>query len=164
MKQKTKRGFTVLELTLVLALIGLLMGLVVVRFNFGSPRQNLIAQARKLGNVITAYRERAISEEQVYAMQFDLSANTWAMRRLDEKGDVSPERLKKPVTSGSFDPPVMLKTITVAGSKDVDSPSIIYFDARGIVPELQLKLCMQGGAGVTLRLDPLVNEVTYVEQ
>ena len=158
-----KRGFTVLELTLVLALIGLLMGLVVVRFNFGSPRQNLIAQAQKLGNVITTYRERAISEEQVYAMQFDLTANTWTVRRLDERRDMSENHLAKPLASGSFEPPVTLKTITVAGSKD-QPPSVIYFDSRGILPELQLKMCMQGYSGVTLRLNPLVNEVTYVEQ
>ena len=74
-----KRGFTLVELTFVLALITVLMGLVIVRFDWGGSHQRTIAEARRLGRAIETYRQKAIAEQKVYWLILDRKQHSWSI-------------------------------------------------------------------------------------
>jgi len=156
-------GFTIIELTMVLALISVVMGLVIVRLDFGSPRQRVIEQARKLGNVIRSYRERAICEDQSYCMTVDLKESRWAIERIKERQDPM-KGLNRPLSTSACESPVRIRGITLSHSKNMDSPVVIYLDPRGVLPDLQIDIGLENGPIVSVQPDPLVNEVAYVER
>src|SRR5258708_13447316 len=58
-----KGGFTLIELTVALAILVVASGFIIVRITGWSSRQSLHSSARALGNVIRIWRERARTEE-----------------------------------------------------------------------------------------------------
>ncbi|MBI3828872.1 MAG: prepilin-type N-terminal cleavage/methylation domain-containing protein [Planctomycetes bacterium] len=160
--QIRSRGFTLIELTVTLALAVVFMGLVIVRFSWGSPRQQTIAEGRKLGNLIETYREKAVAEERLYALRIDAEQGQYAVYQPAERRAGSLDMLA-PLRSGSLPGYVAIKAIR----KQADvlaSPVVFYFDSRGVLPDLFIDLIHKDGAAVSLHLDPLQNEVTYDER
>lgn len=154
------RGFTVVELTIVLALVTVIMALIIVRFDWGSPRQHVIAEARKLGNAIATYRERAMNEQQLYLLQLDQDQNAWAIRPPSPAAGITVASL----VSGSFERPIKLNSIkTTTEGLALQSPVLLAFNPQGTTTPLSIDLSVENGPGITLRIDPLVNEVVYAE-
>ncbi len=81
----TEAGFTLIELTLVIALLGLLLGLVVPRLPaIGENR--LEASARRIAGMVRyLYNEAALSGFE-HRLRFDLDNNALGGRMLDEDG------------------------------------------------------------------------------
>ncbi len=156
----SRRAFTIIELTIVLALVGVIMGLVVVRFDWGSQRQQVIAQARKLGNAIQTYRERAMSEQSVYGLQLDLSEGSWSIHQVPEK-NIAALQVTPTLVSAKCERPVKILAVKTAEGLELQTPITIFFDPRGVAPGMSIDLGVESGSGVTLQLDPLVNEVSY---
>ncbi|MBE7461903.1 MAG: type II secretion system protein [Planctomycetes bacterium] len=160
MKSPAARGFTLIELTVTLALIVLVMGVTIVRFGWGGARQQTIQEARTLANVIGTYRERAIAEEALYALELDAEAGRYELFKLTER------RLDE--TSR----PIPLRSHTVSGPISVrlpgttaDAPDrlVLYFDARGILAPARIELAHPEGPRVALRIEPLDTEVQLDE-
>jgi prepilin-type N-terminal cleavage/methylation domain-containing protein len=134
-------GFTLLELTVVLAVVAVASGLLIVRVTGWSSRQALNASARSLGNSIRTWRERARTEESTYALLLE----DRAYRIVSGK-----ETLRKGRLGGgqSFEP---------------GRPGSVVFTPRGLLPETRLVIRNEQGERVTLVLGTLVNEIDYQE-
>lgn len=156
------RGFTLIELTVALALATVLMGLVIVRFSWGSPRQQAIAEARKLGNLIHTYRERAQSEEREYALRIDLADNRYQVLSVNDR---SPEGLSKarPIREGTLSGQLQAKVLTENGG-ELSSPVVLYFGRLGVMPGISIQMAYSATSKVTLKPGPLLNEVIYEEE
>jgi type II secretory pathway pseudopilin PulG len=154
-----KAGFTIVELTIVLALIIVVMGLVIVRFDWGSQRQRVIAEARKIGRAIATYREKAIDEQRPYAMTMDLNENHYLVVHPTDSS-VQAVQQCRPVLDSAVPQPMRIVAVT-AQNKALTSPVMIFFDPRGIMPELRIELGIEKGPTVVLRTDTLANEVYY---
>jgi prepilin-type N-terminal cleavage/methylation domain-containing protein len=156
-----RRGFTLIELTVALALATILMGLVIVRFSWGSPRQQAIAEARKLGNLIRTFRERAQSEEREYALRIDPPNGRYEVLSVDDR---SPEALSKakPVREGALSDRMQMKVLA-EGSRELPTPAVLYFNRHGVLPEISIQLTYGAGSTVTMKPNPLLNEVVYEE-
>jgi prepilin-type N-terminal cleavage/methylation domain-containing protein len=159
---RARRGFTLIEITVALALATILMGLVVVRFSWGSPRQQAIAEARKLGNLIRTYREKAQAEERDYALRLNLDANHYEVLAVSDRTKEAIEAAK-PVREGGFSSQIRMKMMG-QGGRELPSPVVLYFNRHGVVPETSIQLAYASGATVTLKPNPLTNEVVYEEQ
>jgi len=155
-----RRGFTLIELTIALALISVLMGLVLVRFDFGSRRQKVIQEGRKLGNLISTYRERAIQEECLYAFNLDIENGTYSITKPKERSIAPP--LTVALVLGKLSEPAQISKVLLQGNQ-LSSPVVIYLDSKGVISELSIDIAVQKGPGVLLTIDPLVNEVRYNE-
>jgi prepilin-type N-terminal cleavage/methylation domain-containing protein len=157
-----RRGFTLIELTVALALATILMGLVIVRFSWGSPRQEAIAQARNLGNLIRTFRERALCEEREYALRIDLSNNRYEILPV---ADRSAEALSKatPIREGRLSERMQVQ-ILGEGHRELPSPVVLHFNRLGVMPGVSIQFAWAGTSKITLRPNPLLNEVVYEEQ
>ncbi|MCZ7648084.1 MAG: prepilin-type N-terminal cleavage/methylation domain-containing protein [Planctomycetota bacterium] len=155
-----RRGFTLIELVVVLALVVVVMGLVIVRFDLGSPRQQTVREARALANLIGNYRERAKVEDAIYALRLDAEDGRCSVYRLTEKR-LDPDRSPAPIYTHALPGPLRFRSIQTGN----DSPrlAVLYFDARGIVPPTVVDLVHREGPRVRLRLDPLDTEVALDE-
>ena len=154
------RGFTLIELTVVLALMTVFFALVVVRFDWNSPRQALNREARKLGNLLTTYREKALADETLWAVQMDLDTGKCRVVQPAEKSAQAVEQAVA-VRTITLDPAVKLsRVLTPAGP--LSSSFVMFFDAKGIAPDVTLEFeHAHSEAKVTLRVDPFATEIVY---
>jgi prepilin-type N-terminal cleavage/methylation domain-containing protein len=157
---KHPRGFTLLELTIVLALIVLTFGLVIVRFDFGSDRQRLIHEGRKIGNLIENYREQAMSMEQVFVLTIDKDGGTYEVKQppsVTSKAIASAKTLH----AGALPNTCAFVQIAREGT-NLPSPALIKFTPKGVLPATMIRISGPSG-GITMKIDPLQTAVTYDE-
>jgi len=136
-----RRGFTLIELTVVLAVLVIASGIVIIRVTGWSSRQALHSSARALGNTIRVWRERARTEETSYALVMD-------------------ERSYQ-ITAGKE----VLRKGSLGGGESFDSgrPVTLVFTPRGVLPETRVTIRNGPGERVTLVVGALVNEIDYQE-
>jgi prepilin-type N-terminal cleavage/methylation domain-containing protein len=157
---REQRGFTLVELTIALAIAVVLTGIVIVRVDGWSSKTTLRASARALGNLIRTYREKAQLEESAYALSIDLEKGTYCVQAVDEDvplGSLEVVRKGKLGTRRSFG------TVIVDGLEEKKALTL-FLDDRGILPEIQIPIRNEDGDTITLVLGTLVNEVGYAEK
>lgn len=157
---RKERGFTLIELTVALAIGVVLSGIVIVRVDGWSSGATLRSKARGLGNLICTYREKAQLEESVYVLEIDLEKGTYLVTVVDEDDLAgAPELIRK----GSLGARRSFGPALVDGVEEKKALALV-FDARGILPETQLAITNEEKETITLVLGALVNEVGYVEK
>jgi prepilin-type N-terminal cleavage/methylation domain-containing protein len=137
---KRRAGFTLIELTVALAILVVASGFIIVRIAGWSSRQSLHSSARALGNTIRTWRERARTEETAYTLtleenRYQIAAGKEILRR----GQLG------------------------SGETFESGPKPLIFTPRGFLPETRITLRNASGERVTLALGALVNEIDYQE-
>jgi len=74
---RQERGFTLIELTVVVVIIGLTMALAMPRFRQDLLSDHLKASTRRLAGLITNLSKEAVREHKDYLLYFDLSENRY---------------------------------------------------------------------------------------
>ena len=69
------KGFTLIELAVVIALVGLFLGLTIPRFQYSLVSDDLKATTRKIVGLVREVRNEAIREQKVYTIHLDIEAN-----------------------------------------------------------------------------------------
>jgi len=114
----TEAGFTLVELTLVVALLGLLLGLVVPRLPVIGENRLDAAARRIAGTVRYLYNEAALSGRE-HRLTFNLDSNSLGGRMLEEDGAlVAVTGSGRDHTLGS---PVEIVDVSVPGQNKVTS-------------------------------------------
>jgi prepilin-type N-terminal cleavage/methylation domain-containing protein len=131
-------GFTLIELTVALAILVVASGVIIVRIAGWSSRQSLNSSARAFGNTIRTWRERARTEETTYTLtleenRYQLAAGKEVLRR----GQLG------------------------SGDTFESGPKTLSFTPRGILPETRITVRNAAGERVTLVLGALVNDIDY---
>lgn len=134
-----RKGFTLIELVVVLAVLVIASGFVIIRVTGWSSRQSLHASARSLGNAIRIWRERARAEETTYVLAFEDRGWTIAAGK-----DV-------------------LRKGRLGGGEEFESSASMAFTPRGVLPESRIVIRNGHGERVALVVGALVNEIDYQE-
>ncbi len=153
-------GFTLIELSVALAIAIVVTGVVIVRVGGWSSRQELRNSARALGNVIRTYREKAQLEERPYLLVLDREGGTYGVRIPAEGPWPSRE---EEVRKGRLGPGRSFKRITIGGV-DAQDKVVLLFGTRGILPETQIVVRDTQDEEILLVVGALTNEVTYAEK
>ncbi len=138
--KRSDRGFTLIELTVVLAVVVVLSGFLILRVTGWSPRQTLNTSARAFGGALRTWRERARFDETSYRI-------AWKDRSWN-------------VTSSSGER--MAGGVLDSGQQFEEEGSVV-FDRRGLALPTSIGLRNSSGDRVALRVDSLHSEVGYEE-
>jgi prepilin-type N-terminal cleavage/methylation domain-containing protein len=142
-----QRGFTLLELTMVMAVLAIAVVTVGANIDGLIPGKALQASARDIGTIIEMARGNAASRGRIYAIRYDLEAGTYQLfgppPREDEEAD--PEGRNGPGPWGLY--PGIRKSLKRG----------VRF--AGIQP---MGLDLQQGGELAVRFDPLAIEGSHI--
>ncbi len=148
---RRRSGFTLIELTVALAIAVVIAGLVIVRVDGWSSRQSLHASARSFGNTIRLYREKAQEEEELYTLRIALDRGTYDVTSAGLV--IRRGRLKVGQSFGK----------ARSGDVVLSDPVILNLGPRGILPETAIDLKAGSTETVTVKVASAANEVIYEE-
>lgn len=116
-------GFTLLELVLVIAIIGIAAGIITVRFG-GLDAWNERSALRKLSETLVLLNNQAVMDQAFYRLEFDLEENSYRV------GVMRPENMVTESTCGANLPPLELELAALlspsmaSGATMIPPPSI----------------------------------------
>ena len=158
---RDKKGYTFIEITVVVLLIGLMMALTIPRFRYALLTDNLKTAARRLAGMIKTIRSEAVREQQSFILHFDLESNRFWI----ESGAMSEEeRLISQGKASSLPSGVSIIDVWLKGKgKKVAGETAIRFTKKGYVQQSAIHLGSEDGRRFTLVLSPFLGRVQVLE-
>jgi general secretion pathway protein H len=157
-----KKGFTLIELVVVVLLIGLTMVLSVPRLRYAMLTDDLRGTVRRMVGTVRTLRNEAIREQKVYALHFDLESNRlWA----DSADMTDEERIE--AHQKAFQLPKGVRVLDVWRSgkgKEVAGEAVIRFTKKGYMEQSVIHLGAEDGRRFTLIFSPFLGRVKVLEE
>jgi len=158
----TPRGFTMLEIAVVLFIIGLVISMALPRFS-GIRSAHLRSEARRLAGRAAYLYSRAMSDKVVLRLSFDIDTDSYSVSRLDPYG-VSPAFApdKEPGFAPVMLPAgVRLRDVIVEGTGALTRGTAnCFFYPEGYVDATFVHLIDDSGTVFTLSFNPLTGRVS----
>lgn len=157
-----KRGYTLIELIVVLVLLGVVLAFAGPRLRHAVLEDPLKAVARKMVGIIDHLRNEAVRKQEAHALCVDLSANTfWTHRAsmpVEEQG-LAREKAR------SLPPEVRVRDIWIKGEgKIVEGEARIVFTSKGYTQASAVHLRSGDGREITLELSPFIGQVSILDK
>jgi Tfp pilus assembly protein FimT len=157
-----KRGFTFVELTVVIFLIGLTIVLTIPRFRHTLVSDDLRSTVRQMVGTIRSVRNEAVREHKTYALHLDLESNRlW----IESEGASDEEQLEAQAKAVQL--PAGVRVLDVwhkDTGKDATGDTAIHFTQKGYVEYSVIHLGAEDGRRFTLILSPFLGKVTVLEE
>jgi type II secretory pathway pseudopilin PulG len=157
-----ENGYTFIELTVVVFLIGLTLVLTVPKFRYAMLTDDLKATVRRMVGTVRSLRNEAIREQKIYTLHFDLESNRFWIESADmtdEGRDLAYEK--------AFHLPEGVRILDVwsgARGKKVDGKAAIRFTKKGYIEQSVIHLAAEDGREFTLELSPFLGKVKVSEK
>lgn len=156
-QSNTTRGFTLIELTVVVFLIGIMLAVSIPRFRYSLITDDLKLSTRRIIGLITSLRNEAIREQKTYLLHLDIGSNQlW----IDFDGITKEER--EMAREKAFQLPVDIRIIDVwtkAKGKRIDGEVNIRFSKKGYAEQTVIHLGSEDGREFTLLLNPFLSKI-----
>lgn len=157
-----EKGFTLIELVVVVLLIGLTMVLSVPRLRYAMLTDDLRGTVRRMVGTVRTLRNEAIREQKVYALHFDLESNRlWA----DSADMTDEERIE--AHQKAFQLPKGVRVLDVwrrGKGKEVAGEAVIRFTKKGYMEQSVIHLGAEDGRRFTLIFSPFLGRVKVLEE
>jgi Tfp pilus assembly protein FimT len=154
------RAYTLVELTVVIFLIGLVLALTVPRIQHGLFSDDLKAASRRMIGTVRTLRDNAVRDQKAYMLHFDMALNrfwvSWDAMTAEERAEARQNASALPGGIRVVD--VYYKG---TGKKDVGDAAI-RFTKQGYVQQAVIHLGANDGRTYSLVLSPFLGTVkTY---
>ena len=160
-----RQGFTLIELTVVVFLIGVMLAVSIPRFRYSFITDDLKSTTRRIVGLVKDLRNEAIREQKIYLLHFDIGANQlW----IDFDGITDEEREMAQEKAYQLPGDVRIIDIWTKGKgKSVDGDVSIRFSKKGYAQQTLIHLGAEDGREFTLLLNPFLAKIrsydTYVD-
>ena len=159
---RESKGFTLIELTVVVVLIGIILGLTFPRFQTAILTDDLKATTRKMVGMIKGLRDEAIREQRVYFLHFDLESNRYW---IDSTGMTEEERARAAEKAPTLPEGVRVLDIWLSSKgKKMTGQTAIRFSRKGYVQPSAIHLGAEDGREFTLVLNPFLGRVKIYDK
>jgi prepilin-type N-terminal cleavage/methylation domain-containing protein len=145
MRNSGQRGFSILELIVVLVVIGIVVAVIYPALSRGMAGFNLRASGRDVLGCLRYAREKAITEQSALKVIVDKAANT--VRLADEFGDGT-RTLQLPSD-------VKIDRMALGGREVHDGPLVIRFLSNGSSQQAEIILASARGGTLNIVTDPI---------
>jgi prepilin-type N-terminal cleavage/methylation domain-containing protein len=158
----SEKGYTLIELVVVVALLGLFLGLAIPRFRNALVTDDLKATTRKMVGLVREVRNEAIREQKVYLIHLDLESNRlW----IEYAGMGEEEIALAQEQAVVFPRGVRLLDVWRRGrGKKADGEVTLHFGKKGYVEQTLIHLGADDGREFTLKLSPFLGTVKIYDK
>jgi len=161
-RRNSTKGFTLLELTIIIALLGVMLTMVIPRLG-EIGEANLKRSARHLTGMIRYLRDESQARKAVYRLRFDVQGGRFWTEVMTQSTDQSVEftRLQSEIgTEGSLAGQTTFRDVKVAGHPD---DPYIQVTPDGWVENAVIHLRDGDGRDFTLFVNPLMSSTELRE-
>ena len=149
-RRHSPKGFSLVELLVVIALISIVSALAVPTWQRYSAKTNLRAAAREVMADISNAKQRAVEENlDVYRLAFNVAGNSYALTRTDTGVTLWTKSV------ASFGNGISIASINFSGG------SVVSFQKRGTAS--MGNLVLRNGSGATATITVTITGRTYVQ-
>ena len=161
----SSKGYTLIELTIVIVLIGMMLAVSIPRFRYSLLTDNLKSVTRRMIGVVKEIRNDAVREQKAYFLYFDLDANkVW----VESQGMAQEE--KEMIRERAYTLPEDTRIMDVwrkDWGKQAHGEVAIVFTKKGYVQHIVIHLSAEDGRRFSLILSPFLGTIkshdTYVD-
>lgn len=162
MRLSGTKGFTLIELSVILILIGIVMVLAMPRFQAGIVSDELKTTTRKMIALIKGLRDEAVRDHKVCFLHFDLESNKYWV---DTTAMTEEERALAP--KKAFPLPEGVRVLDVwfrDKGKEMTGRTAIRFSRKGYIQPSVIHLGDEDDRVFTLELSPFLGKVKVYEE
>ena len=159
---KDEKGYTFIELTVVIILIGLMAAISVPRIRHGFLTDELKSASRNLVGVIKSLRNDAISGQKAFFLHLEFESNRfWT----DSEEMLEEERLLARENAPSLQEGVSILDVWFRGKgKKQHGVAVIRFSKKGYVQQCAIHLSSDDGRQFTLVLSSFLGRVRVLDR
>lgn len=153
----TTKGYTLIELAVVVVLIGLMLAVSIPRFRYSLLTDNLKSTTRRIVGIVKSIRNEAIREQNVYLLHFDIGSNRFWI-----DSDAMNEEECELAREKAFELPPDVRVIDVWSrdrGKKAGDKAVIRFSKKGYVEQTAIHLGAEDGREFTLVLNPFLGTI-----
>jgi prepilin-type N-terminal cleavage/methylation domain-containing protein len=154
------RGYTLIELIVVIVLLGLMFGITVPKFRQALLNDSIDTTALRFVGLVQNLRERAISGQVSYILHFDIRENRiWASASTasDEEKEDARERVYE------LPADVRIQDVWSWSSGKFYNEGVIRFSRKGYIEQSMIHLKSEDGREMSLELTPFLGSVKIHE-
>lgn len=154
------RGYTLLELIVVIVLLGLIFGLTVPNFRQALLTDRLDSASLRLIGFIQDLREKAIHDQEAYTLHIDIRSNKiWAFPSLASEEEQEKARAR----AYDLPPDVQIQDIWSWNGGKLYDEAIIRFSKKGYVEQSVIHLKSEDGREISLELHSFLGTIKIHE-
>jgi prepilin-type N-terminal cleavage/methylation domain-containing protein len=154
------RGYTLIELIVVIVLLGLMFGLTVPKFRQAVLSDRLDATSLRIIGLVADLREKAISDQVSYVLHFDLREKTlwsFAATASEEEQEEARERAYQ------LSADVNIEDIWSWSRGKLYEEATIHFSKKGYIEQSMIHLQAEDGRQLSLELTPFLGSIKIHE-
>ena len=154
------KGYTLIELIVVIVLLGLMFGLTIPKFRQVVSRDSLDASALRIIGLVEDLREKAISNQVSYFLRFDIrEKKLWAFASnvSEEEVEAARERAYR------LPADIEIEDIWSWTSGKLYDEAIIRFSKKGYIEQSMIHLQSEDGRQLSLELTPFLGSIKIHE-
>ena len=155
-----RRGYTLLELIVVIVLLGLIFGLTVPKFRQALLSDSLDATSLRMIGLVQNLREQAIRGQEPYSLHIDIRSNkVWSF----PSSASEEEQVKARERAYTLPPDVQIQDIWSSNGGKLYDEAVIRFSKKGYVEQSVIHLKSEDGRELSLELYPFLGSIKIHE-